>query len=551
MRDKTLKIIEKSCSELFDSKVDIILTRPEKQFGDFSTNVALQLAPIIKKSPILIAQEIAQHITEKAVFASVMAINPGFININLKDSDVYELIKVASEPEQIFKGKQILVEYGDLNPFKEMHLGHVYSTIIGDTISSLLKSSGGDVKSLSYHGDVGLNIAKGIYGIGEHINWDITMLDSIVNDKSLGYFYAEGEKAFNSNPQAADRIKSINLEVYNRSDELINRIYDFGKKLSFDQFDKIFAELRVHFDKRYLESESAVIGKKIVEDYIGKVFEQSEGAIIFRGEEVGLYTSVFINSQGLPTYQAKDLGLTQLKKRDYPGASSSIIITGNEQIDYFRVVFAALAKIDPILAKETIHLSHGFLSLNTGKMSSRTGDVFTGSDLIDGIKIAIEKQYPDSKVKNEIFLSAIRYTFIKQRIGADIVFNPEESIAIEGNSGPYIQYAHARARSILTKLTNLKQNNSTNTVSLEQPERDLIIKISQFNEVVEQSAREYMPHHICTYLFQLAQEFNKFYENNRVKDDPRETLRAEIVKSYARILKTGLELLHIPAPEYM
>ena len=551
MKSEISQIIQTICKKQFDVDIEVNISRPETQFGDFSTNVAMQLAPKLQKSPMSIANELVSYLDSLNKFTKVEAISPGFVNITLKDADILAILGQELTWQKINSGKQILVEYGDPNAFKEIHLGHVYSSIVGDAISSLLKSSGAEVRSLMYQGDVGLNIAKGIYGIGEHINWDISLLAAATKEKSIGYFYAEGEKAYQTNPAANDRIKLINNSVYAKDDDLINQIYDFGKKMSFDHFDQIFEEIDVHFDNRYLESQSAIIGKRLVEENIGSVFEKSEGAIIYRGEQDGLHTAVFINSQGLPTYQAKDLGLTQLKLKDFPNANKSIIITANEQDDYFKVVLAALAKINPDLAKLTLHLSHGFLSLTTGKMSSRTGDVYTGSELIDSIKQAVEDQYPQSKVKSQIFMAALRYTFIKYRIGANIVFNPKQSVTIEGNSGPYIQYAHARAKNILAKLVDFKITSDFKNYSLEDDERDLICLMSQFPEVVEQSIDEYMPHYICTFLYQLAQEFNSFYEKNRVVGDKRQDLRAGIVNYYVRILKTGLGLLHIPAPDYM
>jgi arginyl-tRNA synthetase len=551
MKLEITDIIHSTCKTQYDLDVEANITRPENRFGDFSTNVAMKLAPELHRSPMDIANELASHLNNLNKFSKVEAVIPGFINITLKDADIAAVLSQELTWQKINSNKQILVEYGDPNAFKEMHLGHVYSSIIGDVICSLLKSSGANVKSLIYQSDVGLNIAKGIYGMGEYVNWDISLLETAAEEKSIGYFYAEGEKAYNTDPAATDRIKMINNSVYLKDDNLINSIYEFGKNMSFDKFDQIFNIINVHFDKRYAESQSAATGKKLVEENIGKVFEKSEGAIIYRGEQDGLHTAVFINSQGLPTYQAKDLGLTQLKSNDFPDADKSIIITANEQVDYFRVVLAALAKLNPDLAKRTVHLSHGFLTLTSGKMSSRTGDVYTGSELINSVKQAVEDQYPESKVKNEIFMAAIRYTFIRQRIGNDIVFNPKESVAIEGNSGPYIQYAHARAKNILVKLADSKLSSITKNTNLENDERDLISLMSQFSEVVEQSIVEFMPHYICTYLYQLAQEFNSFYEKNRVVGDPREALRAEIVKSYVEILRTGLELLHIPAPDYM
>ena len=551
MKSEITDIILNACKLTFDRDIEVVVTRPELQFGDFSTNVAMQLAPVIHKSPMDIAGELVVYLKQLDKFKTVEVVNPGFINIRLNDSDILSLLGEEISWKKSNLGKEILVEYGDMNVFKEMHIGHVYSSIIGDVICSLLTSSGATVKSLIYQGDVGLNIAKGIYGIGEHINWDVSLLESATKDKSIGFFYAEGEKAFNSDSAARDRIKMINTSVYTKDDELINKIYDFGKKMSLDDFDRILDSINVHFDKRYFESQTAGIGKQMVDDNLGSVFESSEGAIIYRGEQDGLYTAVFVNSQGLPTYQAKDLGLSILKFKDFPDATKSIIITANEQTDYFRVMFAALAKIEPEIAKKTSHLSHGFVTLTTGKMSSRTGNVYKASDLIDGIKQAIETQYSESKVKDEIFMSSVRYTFIKQRIGQNVVFNPSESITTEGNSGPYIQYAHARAKNILAKVPKSSEALDISSNDLEIDERNLISLMSQFPEVIETSINELLPHQICTYLYQLSQEFNSFYEKNRVIGDKRQTIRVEIIKYYVKILKTGLELLHIPAPDYM
>jgi arginyl-tRNA synthetase len=188
-------------------------------------------------------------------------------------------------------------------------------------------------------------------------------------------------------------------------------------------------------------------------------------------------------------------------------------------------------------------------------MSSRTGDVYTGKQLLAEVKEAIMKQYPDSKVQDEVFLAAIRYTFLRQRLGNDIVFDVKESVSLEGNSGPYIQYAHARARSILDKADNagkkIAPELKIDQIPLEDPERYLAMKISEFPEIVKNSTNSFMPHYICIYLYELAQEFNKFYENNRVIDDPRMFTRLYLVKIYAEVLQTGLKLLKIPAPLHM
>jgi arginyl-tRNA synthetase len=193
-------------------------------------------------------------------------------------------------------------------------------------------------------------------------------------------------------------------------------------------------------------------------------------------------------------------------------------------------------------------LSHGFLSLSTGKMSSRTGDVFPAMKLLLEVKDAVHTQYPDSDVKKEVTFAAVKYAFLKHRLGSDIVVDIKESIGLEGNSGPYLQYAHARARSILEKADEKSANAKTD---YDKEERSLARKISEYPEVIEKATTELMPHYIATYLYELAQTFNRFYERCRVIGDERQNIRLKLVSSYADVLKNGLNLLGIAAPEKM
>jgi arginyl-tRNA synthetase len=223
-------------------------------------------------------------------------------------------------------------------------------------------------------------------------------------------------------------------------------------------------------------------------------------------------------------------------------------MTAHEQADYFKVMLAALAEIDPPTAKKTTHLSHGFLSLSTGKMSSREGNVYGAEDLLDEVDKAAKKQFPDSPAHDAVYIAAVKYAFLKHRLGSDIVFDIEESISLEGNSGPYIQYAYARACSILAKAG---QPGAGASQELDASERSLARKIGEYQEVVSRAAGELMPHHICTYLYELAQTFNGFYETSRIIGDEREAMRLNLVKSYSQVLKSGLKILNIEAPERM
>lgn len=533
--------IAAAVQELFGVAADVELTRPEEQFGDYATNIALQLAKPIGRNP----REIGEALAEKLRFqlagqvSDVSVAGPGFLNLALSQKALLRGAK--DKPGVPLKGKEILVEFGDPNPFKEMHIGHLYSYVVGDAIASLLGAAGASVRRLSYHGDVGLHVAKAIWGM-QQADFDSSSMSDSITTQNIGAYYAKGAAAYEADSAAKQHIDAINKQVYEQHPE-IQALYNAGKRHSFANFAVILGELNIKNTQQYLESAAAPIGIKMVQQNVGNVFKESDGAIVYEGEKAGLHTRVFITSKGLPTYETKDLGLTELKARDYPKAARSIIITAHEQAEYFKVMLAALAEIDPELAGKTTHLSHGFVSLSTGKMSSRTGNVYSAANLFEDVKQAVGKLY--SGANKDIRIGAIKYEFLKHRLGSDLAYDVGASVSLEGNSGPYLQYAHARACSILAKT----DDKGAASEDLQGGERTLVRKLSEYAEVVDRAVSELMPHHVANYLYELAQAFNRFYEKNRVIGDEREGIRLALVKQYADTLKQGLALLGIAAPD--
>lgn len=543
MYEELKQAVKAAAKKLFDADIEPEITRPDEKFGDFATNAALQLAKKAPASPPQIARQLVEELQNHPGVKEVSVAGPGFINFRLADEALAKALLSAADLPKPLAGQEILVEFGDPNPFKEMHVGHLYSYVVGDAISSLLESQGAEVKRLSYHGDVGRQVAQAI--------WGMRQID-VTDDISLGQAYAKGAQAYEEDDETRAEIDQINQHVYKRDDPAINELRDKGVKLSFEHFDKILDLLSISNDKRYLESQTTPVGLQLVKDNIGKVFQESQGAIVYEGQKAGLHTRVFITSKGLPTYEAKDLGLVKLKAQDFPRAGRSIVVTANEQSDYFKVMLAALAEIDKQLADKTTHLSHGFLSLSTGKMSSRTGKVYGAADLINDVKEKSQKLYPDSDQSAQI--AAVKYGLLKHRLGSDIIFDVEESVSLEGSSGPYLQYAFARANSILEKSTvNSQQSTDIDyqLTTFDSSERSLALKISEYSEAINQAAVELMPHHVCTYLYELAQVFNRFYEKSRIIGDERELIRLQLVKSYKDVLQSGLSILNITAPERM
>lgn len=548
----------RAITSLFSLDVAPEFTRPDEQFGDYATNIALQLAGRLQRSPRDVAAELVEAVhTELGDQVKELTIaGPGFINITLGDAEVLKAAQAAPRTKpDTFTGKVVITEYSDPNPFKVLHAGHFYTSVVGDAITNLIRVAGGDVHTVNFGGDVGLHVGKTMWAIvkdlgGEHPE----KLKEIAEDQHAEWMaknYVIGTNAYEEDEQAKAEIIEMNKRVYqlfadDDHDSPFAQIYWTCRQWSYDYFAAFYARIGTHFEKYYPESSVAPLGLATVkEQYEKGVYKDSDGAIVFEGEPYGLHTRVFINSHGLPTYEAKDVGLIMAKWRDYH-FDKSVIITGNDIVEYMKVVLKSIEQFEPDLAKHTTHITHGNVKLAGGvKMSSRKGNFLRAVDVLD-IAADANKQ-ATGRDDEQAVLGAIKYSFLKQRIGADIIYVPEESVSLEGNSGPYLQYAHARARSILAKAD---QGTATIT-GLEAGERSLVRKIGEYPEVVERAVTELMPHHICTYLYELAQSFNRFYEHNRVIGDERQAIRLQLVGLYADVLHDGLGLLGIAAPERM
>jgi arginyl-tRNA synthetase len=455
-------------------------------------------------------------------------------------------------------GQVVVAEYSDPNPFKVLHAGHFYTSVIGYSIGSLLEAAGAIVHRVNYGGDVGLHAGKTMWAIlqelgGEHPE----KLNDIPKEERSTWMaacYVRGTNTYEEDQTAKEDIRQLNKKLYqlhtdNDHTSPLAHIYWTCRDWSYEYFDQFYARIGTPFEKYYPESQVAPLGLTTVKEQLAKgVYEQSDGAVIFRGEPFGLHTRVFINQEGLPTYEAKDIGLIMQKYADYH-FDKSVIITGNEQEQYMAVVLKSLEQFAPELARATTHFTHGMVRLKGGvKMSSRKGNILRAVDILQIAKEANKKA--TGRDDEQTVLGAIKYSFLRNRIGADVIFDPEESVSLEGNSGPYVQYAHARARSILAK-SKVPVDIAQPQAALDPLERSLARKVAEYPEAVEKAVNEMLPHHICTYLYELAQTFNRFYEKSRVIGDEHEQIRLLLVSYYADVLKDGLQLLNIDAPEHL
>ncbi|HUC88766.1 MAG TPA: arginine--tRNA ligase [Candidatus Paceibacterota bacterium] len=581
MKDKIQKKIQEVLKNLNIDAKDIVLEHPaDTTHGDYSTNVAMVYAKQLKINPRELAEKLVELLPKQGFgeIEKVEVAGAGFINFYLSHDFFRDSIKEILKQKEnwgknnLLSGKKIMVEYTDPNPFKPFHIGHLMTNAIGESVARIVEFSGAKTVRANYQGDVGPHVAKAIYGIMndplrlEHLPLGKGEAGRGVSAdaKWIGECYSKGSNLYDTDEVIKKEIDEINKEIYDRSDEEINKIYDWGRGVTLEAFEEIYKLLGTKFDCYFFESEMAKIGEKIVRANMPNVFEKSDGAIIFKAEKYDpkLHTRVFINSQGLPTYETKEIGLTLSKfRKKYPFSKTldlSIVTTAIEQAEYMKVVQKAISIIYPDLESKMLHITHGMMRFASGKMSSRKGNVVTGESLIqDSMDVVREKltgrdisEKDEENIAKIVGVSALKYSILKSSLGSDIVYDFDKSISFEGDSGPYLQYTAVRAKSILNKA---KGSNFIKTGKIPEQITNLERLLYQFPEVVKSSYNSLEPHYIATYLTELASAFNTFYGNTIILDKNNKYIayHLELVKSFYQTMKNGLWLLGIETPEKM
>lgn len=601
--EKIGELLRTVISSLYNVEAEINLVEAPKDTGaDFATNIAMNLAKNLKRNPMQIAEEVREKTLELDVadereISEIEIAKPGFINIKLSD-DFYKLelekyqknfLENISQNEYL--EKTVICEFSDPNPFKILHVGHLYTSMVGDAISRIVEFAGGNVVRANFGGDVGLHVAKNMYALLQHKDEINDLMTTTEKAELLSKTYVEGATAYEEDEIAKEKIVEINKKIYRIAEAgdsivaelegLIERdasrvtlnelelakVYFWGRKASYQYFKDFYKKIGVKFDRYYPESTVAAKGLEMVTKGLGDgVYEESDGAIVFKGEKYGLHTRVFINKNGLPTYEAKDVGLIFTKWEDYH-FDKSIIITGNDIIDYMKVVLKSVEQYAPELSKRTLHLTHGQVKLpGREKMSSRKGNFLKAVDVIELIReelIKVQEELSQNKgepnpeeVDLRILLGAIRYAFLKYKVGGDIIFDVKESVSMTGNSGPYLQYSAVRAQKVLGKILESQVEKTNKKVEQKEwtlvvVEKNLIKKIMQYKNVLGEVVGELSPSKLCTYLYEIAQDFSRFYENVQVVGSEYEVERGAIVLAYLKVLTHGLSILGIEIPEKM
>lgn len=542
------------------STLPFVVEHPaDMSHGDYATNVALAYAKEAGKNPRELAGQIMDTLVNLEVkdVAAYEIAGPGFINIHLAapffKKTIDQIITDADYGKSnIHAGKKILVEHSSPNLFKPFHIGHFMNNAVGESLVRLMQYSGAKVSTMSFPSDVSIGIAKAIFVLLEKYGNDFTPTEISV----LGDAYVEGTKRYDEDESIHARVKEIADNLYAQKDSPEWKLYKLCKEFNIAYFESVTGKLGSHFDSYIYESQAGEAGKKIVADNTPIVFTESEGAIVYipAEEKKNINTAVFINSQGNPTYEAKDLGLLSMKFNN-ENPDLSIFVTDYQQIPHFNVVLDAAEKINKEWVEKSVHIAHGRMAFKGQKMSSRLGGVPLATELIDVVKEealvrAQEKGNVDSA--ESVAIAALKFAILRSEAGKSINFDPETSLSFEGDSGPYLQYTHARLASLLEKAQaeGLQPNNAAQFSHVSMVHQ----LIYRFPEVVRDAIVHYAPHEVTMYLLELAHAFNSYYGANKIidADDKQGTEnRLALVAALKTVFKNGLHLLAIQAPDRM
>jgi arginyl-tRNA synthetase len=537
-----------------------------EKFGDYSTNLAL-----LKKGGREMAIKISEAVKKSTLVTKVEIAEPGFVNVWLTDQvwlkNLDEVVRSGPEYGRngSMLGSKIMVEYAHPNTHKEMHIGHMRTLITGEAVARILQKNGATVFRANYQGDIGPHVAKAIWGLQKLIverGIDLDEAEKLsFSDRAhlLGEGYILGSREYETSKEEIDK---LNKELYEKNVDKMD-IYDRTRRWSLDYYKSFYDRFGTSFDRLFFESEVAQEGKRLVQENVGKVFERSDGAIIFDGEKYGLHKRVFLTKDGNPTYEGKEMALGYLQFKTFP-FDRCIHVVANEQSGYFSVVIKAMEVMDKLFEGREFHLAMGMVNLVGRKMASRTGDILTVDSLIDEIKSMARElikldgvtDHEIGEISEAVALAAIKYSVLKTNPELNVAFDPKQSVSLDGSSGPYLQYTYARCRSVLAKAKmNLNQVDfGSYKEQLLPEERQVVCRIFRYKEVIEEAGAKLSPNVIAAYLHELASVFNNFYNQHSILTaDKRSVIefRLGITKAVSEVIKNGLDDLGIKTIDRM
>ncbi|MBI4122702.1 MAG: arginine--tRNA ligase [Parcubacteria group bacterium] len=597
MREAIEKIVREAFQSAFAWQPETLeLTNPEPAFGDFSV-ACHSMARELKKAPQEIAEALAGAISDKIV-TNASAVG-GYLNITV----AAEVLAAAVLPEIIGQGhkygasagalEKVLLEYSSPNTNKPLHLGHIRNNVLGMAVAKFLEATGAEVTKVQIINDRGIHIIKSMLAYRKWGEGKTPEEAGEKGDHFVGKFYVLFEKEFerewqlflSENPEvpglskeeaAKRRQEFFGESTIGREAQEMLRQWEAGDKgvLSlwkqmnewvYAGFKETYQKLRSEFDKDYYESDTYLLGKKIVEEGVvkGVFYRENDGSVWVDLTDVGLDKKILQRKDGTSVYVTQDLGLAVTRQKEL-GFDGMVYVVGHEQEYHFKVLFAILKKLGYAWADKLRHLSYGLVFLPEGKMKSREGKVVDADDIIAEVEslatAEVKKRFPkitDAEAAERgriIGIGALKFMLLRVTPSQPIHYNPAEAISFEGATGPYVQYSHARISSILAEETPLPAKDAHLEKLVETEEKQVVLKLSAYPEVVREAAGRYNPSALCTYLVGLSQVFGTFYHKHQVlraSSGELKHARLALIKAVQITLQNGLAMLGIEAPEKM
>lgn len=556
------------CMNRFEKRIKDVLKKelkkeavlevpPNPEMGDYAFP-CFSLSKDFKKNPNEIAQELCKKIKLDNTIKKVV-VNGPYLNFFINKEELAEAIlkDIEKQKENYGKGKKnkkIMVEFFHANTHKAIHIGHMRNISLGEALCKLLEFAGFKVVRTNYQGDIGPHVAKCIWGY-------LNLKEKEPKENKgvwLGNIYSKANEKIKGNEKLENEIKLMTKELYEH-DKRLESVWKKTRRYCLDDFNKLYKEFGVKFDRLYFESEVEELGRKISKELLKKgVAKESEGAVIIDLDNLGVV--VLVSKEGYALYHAKDLGLAKIKFKEY-NVDKSVHVVGKEQERYFEQLFKIFEMIKSPAAGISHHLIYNLVMLPEGKMSSREGNVVLYHDLINKLKKLSEKEvkkrHKDWKKKDvekavkQISFGALKFAMINRENNKEIIFDWNKALDFEGETGPYVQYAYARICSILRKYG--KKIGADVDFSLLKQEQNIISMLERYPYLIESTAKSYKPHLITRYLLDLAQAFNEYYHRCPVlqAEEKLKKARLLLIDCIKHVLKSGLQILGIEAPERM
>ena len=562
----------------------------QKTRSEFEGNLTLVVFPFVKaakKSPEQTAQEIGEYLVANCAAVEKFNVVKGFLNLSIGDGAWLQLLEAIDKDERFGmkpvtdESPLVMIEYSSPNTNKPLHLGHVRNNLLGWSLAQIMEANGNKVVKTNIVNDRGIHICKSMLAWLKYGNGETPETSGKKGDHLIGDYYVAFDKHYREEvkelvaqgmdeekaKQEAPLIKEAHemLVKWEQNDPEVRALWEKMNNWVYAGFDETYKKMGVSFDKIYYESQTYLKGKAKVEEGLAKgLFERHDDNSVWADlTNEGLDQKLLLRSDGTSVYMTQDIGTAEMRFKDYP-IDKMIYVVGNEQNYHFQVLSILLDRLGFKWGKELTHFSYGMVELPNGKMKSREGTVVDADDLMalmveDAYKTSMELGKFDDMTEEErreiarvVGMGALKYFILKVDARKNMLFNPEESIDFNGNTGPFIQYTYARIRSILRKAAGI--STTIGTTSLADKEVELIQKMNEFGAAVEQAGKDYSPSGIANYCYELTKVFNQFYHDYSIlneADEQKKAVRLMLAQNVAKIIKNGMALLGIEVPERM